>query len=1093
MRLRRWKIMALFYKLILSTVFVGLAAISIGEKAQALSGTYPDSSVSSTPSVHAMVSIAGDNGNITLTAQYAYFRVFIPEYVDTNVTITIDKACSPNANYFESDGRMEASILSAFDNDDQDGVADNAPMSMTSTNPKNNSSHCNSGNDLTFTVDGENFNVDEGRYGIHNKSVIVKVSKTGGAGIRSFKVVSSIGQVSFDDLGTNRAKQPGQPSFGAYSVWDSRDIASNPESNYTFTFAPDCKYNNELLWLKWDDADSGEENEERANNIKWSLVDVTAGRTIDSRSGLTQMGGNADYKEYELKEPLKKGHMYEWRWENVNRRNGIQMWAPFSDKSVDVDCSRPVCGDPGQPACKCGEAGGPPPPCEPKNPTVDKNCSQFEHNMSNDKYRFTIFNNREVKHTSSPAEGQYAASGNDWKFKEFDAVNMGYYVDRFEFDDAGKFHYDYPNPSRDWVVYLEKWTKQSDGSWRYTDGNASATDIGRFVQEDCYVANCSISFSGDKINGKPNSFAAGSTIKVNGTLGNIGNATLEENFGGYRLSLTEPGTAGTAAIPHYIGYPVYAGSNGYASFDRAAGATRGTYTVKLYPDYYGKGPVGAICEASYDVYERYEFELTADSSLMRGGAVNTEDPEIARFVTSIKQNGVDVDSKSTRTYYKEHPGEAPVGLAPFGPNEDSRNFGNVNYSDDYNIPEGSFRIEDRYCVVIELERGSGWRGPGDTYLNDSAAGATNCKDVTGCAGGHIVCNPPPEPVKNNPYVRVYGSDVAVGGGFSPNCGVGIPRGSGIYTFMSHLAQQAAGTRSGSGGQLGALALTNEISGFTSASLRNSSPSHPRGLTFANTSPSSVDLNSERAEMGGKMTGSGTCAPDYFAETQYPDANTTMKHSRPGGLLYMNSLAGTIANGRQTLANGSVTIDGDANYSKRHTVYVNGDALINGNIAYAPNYAGGIPNFTLVVKGNIYISPSVTQLDGFYVAQPVKKADGTFERGHIYTCANAAGYIIDPADLFSLCGASQSVDNCDNPGANASQLRVNGSFAAERVILSRTVYSLRCSAFKEEAANSKAAEIFHFSPELYLSPPVFSPRSTSTSGEHDYITTLPPIL
>jgi hypothetical protein len=155
-------------------------------------------------------------------------------------------------------------------------------------------------------------------------------------------------------------------------------------------------------------------------------------------------------------------------------------------------------------------------------------------------------------------------------------------------------------------------------------------------------------------------------------------------------------------------------------------------------------------------------------------------------------------------------------------------------------------------------------------------------------------------------------------------------------------------------------------------------------------------------------------------------------------------------------------------------------FIASNIEYKASYnaANEIPNFTLVVKGNIYIANSVTTLDGLYIAQPNDN-----KKGVIYTCATGVGVVPIGQDLFNACGAA----------GNDKQLRVNGAFIAQRVVLNRTGHTLRDSAARESANDSKAAEIFNFSPEVYLSPPVFNPRSTLTSGEYKYITTLPPIL
>jgi len=189
--------------------------------------------------------------------------------------------------------------------------------------------------------------------------------------------------------------------------------------------------------------------------------------------------------------------------------------------------------------------------------------------------------------------------------------------------------------------------------------------------------------------------------------------------------------------------------------------------------------------------------------------------------------------------------------------------------------------------------------------------------------------------------------------------------------------------------------------------------------------------------------------------------------------------------------GRVNIIGNSNYNKRHTIYVDGDAFITNDIKYKSNYTSGIPSFTLVVRGNIYIDKEVSTLDGLYIAQPkidpsdsTKTVPGT---GRVYTCTESANGdpIIDVNAMYSKCGA----DDLGPP----KQLTINGAVLADRIVLNRSGYSLRDSRHKEPANNSKASEIFNFTGEMYLSPPIFQPSNTSTSGEYDYISILAPIL
>ena len=141
---------------------------------------------------------------------------------------------------------------------------------------------------------------------------------------------------------------------------------------------------------------------------------------------------------------------------------------------------------------------------------------------------------------------------------------------------------------------------------------------------------------------------------------------------------------------------------------------------------------------------------------------------------------------------------------------------------------------------------------------------------------------------------------------------------------------------------------------------------------------------------------------------------------------------------------------------------------------------------MVEGGSIYIDPGVRQLDGVYVAQ---KGGGT--GGNIYTCASGVGQFPE-TDLLSQC---------------RNQLVVNGAFVAEKVYLERSWGSLRnaqpgeklqltnrdCGDSGTTTLNDCAAEIFNYSPELYLAQPAITPIGGPSTGKYDFITSLSPVL
>jgi hypothetical protein len=325
----------------------------------------------------------------------------------------------------------------------------------------------------------------------------------------------------------------------------------------------------------------------------------------------------------------------------------------------------------------------------------------------------------------------------------------------------------------------------------------------------------------------------------------------------------------------------------------------------------------------------------------------------------------------------------------------------------------------------------------------------------------------------------------VGGFYDAETGGCNTHTGGIRAFTN-----VSGPKGGSGSQLAALSNGN-ISGFSSASM-TAAPLNLR-LTFAN------DISSRNhSNMGGNFN-QNSCMPDYFDATQYPEGEKKSVISSSS----FNWVSA--ANEEQTLINGNAVLGGVSGYSKRHTLYVDGDVVIDGNILYKTTGWGGmdeleIPNFTLVVKGNIYIKPNVTQLDGTYIAQPASPGDTG--SGNIYTCVSPSS-----GNPFG------DIRNIDSPSSSPShicnnQLTVVGSLVAERIQFLRTHGTLRESRAQDNypglnvvgrVVSSPAAEKIIYTPELYLSQPVFNtPGSSSdstplTTGIYEYVTTLPPIL
>jgi hypothetical protein len=114
--------------------------------------------------------------------------------------------------------------------------------------------------------------------------------------------------------------------------------------------------------------------------------------------------------------------------------------------------------------------------------------------------------------------------------------------------------------------------------------------------------------------------------------------------------------------------------------------------------------------------------------------------------------------------------------------------------------------------------------------------------------------------------------------------------------------------------------------------------------------------------------------------------------------------------------------------------VDGNVTITSNIAYPASFASAaeIASVLIIAKGNIYVNPGVTQMDGIYIS-----------RGTFYSCWPKS----EPATI-STCN---------------SRLTVNGSVMANNTDLFRTGGSDGGT----PAARKASAETFNLSPEIFI--------------------------
>lgn len=340
-------------------------------------------------------------------------------------------------------------------------------------------------------------------------------------------------------------------------------------------------------------------------------------------------------------------------------------------------------------------------------------------------------------------------------------------------------------------------------------------------------------------------------------------------------------------------------------------------------------------------------------------------------------------------------------------------------------------------------------------------------------GGQVV------KVANRPYFSVKNGDISAGGAIASS-GTDNPGGSGNGSTPDVMGECTSplatpendkaglvswnkGTTafSGAGTNYAALAM-GSIQDVVSA---QNSGDVPDGLTFAN-----ARMNGARTQglwPGGNSENfgggfGGTCTPNYYDDTKAVDGpyRANDQHGAPNRALVIskNGAGGTIA--------------------EEDTIYVDGDAYITNNITFERNggYAdvSDIPRFTIVARGNIYISPDVTEIHGVLVAQP---EDGVTDSGRIYTCA-PAGIQADPVSVLDR----GLYDSC-NKG-----LAIYGAVSAKQIWFLRTYGTVT----PPTSGPPTPSEHFYFTPEVWLGRP-FTSDLSGKMNNYNAVSSLPPIL
>lgn len=585
------------------------------------------------------------------------------------------------------------------------------------------------------------------------------------------------------------------------------------------------------------------------------------------------------------------------------------------------------------------------------------------------------------------------------------------------------------------------------------DGSSYASGVTtqRFsIEGGCYQATCSISIPGNLYPGAPaGAVKSGQPFTANVTITNpaanvpthgwpFGNPAAMSNSYTPNLDIPpvhpaggSPG-GGVLAVTNSVSpsqYSDFPEQPTGSSIGRGGWQTAGiiysappdmtSHTLSVYPDFRDRYGLGPACGGSASdsqpgdgTYITYQpFALPATALVTMAGDTLDENPTSAVGTTTGSQStaaevarypeysgvaaytGTITADMYSKLLYRKYVGGAETVLD--AESDPDYVFGNLTQAlQSSNLPPRD--IGDYICANVTLTPKRGWITDGGGTLGTVNEGAEDCDQIN-----------------NRPFVRSYGGDVFGGT-------------EGVKGYIRDYQASAAG----SGAEFAVIAL-GAVKGFTSAEFRTTAPTPANGLTFAKATNSGVD-----AVLGGSFASLRT-QPDYWG-TKYPVDNDRVDGKAIKNITSLDVSTGSLASDKQTHikpVGGVLTITASGLYpkSKQAAVYVEGDVVIADNIAYeAWGNTAEIPNLSLIVKGNIYINNTVTQLDGLYVSQKYDEnndgdyADANDRPGTIYTCTNG----------ITRYSSTQLHANC------TTQLKVNGAFVANDVRFLRTYGTLR---------------------------------------------------
>jgi len=356
----------------------------------------------------------------------------------------------------------------------------------------------------------------------------------------------------------------------------------------------------------------------------------------------------------------------------------------------------------------------------------------------------------------------------------------------------------------------------------------------------------------------------------------------------------------------------------------------------------------------------------------------------------------------------------------------------------------------------------------------------------------------PASADQRPYFKTFGSDILTGGWYAssgtcdtsgssnyvdPLAAGGNDYSGGIQAFAKSSGSAAAG---GSSSQFAAFALGliegNSASNYGFYSGGVSAGANYNSLTFA-----------DSPNWGGKFQGTvrqSHCIPDYYSKKPASTSGlgAGLSNATASGAYSLSTTGSSIE--LTDPAAGDITIPAGTQIS----IYVDGNIYINHNIQYQLTNADQVPKLTIVARGSIYIEPSVSRLDGLYIAQPSSGDPnvGVDDNGSIWTCHPFGTTDVLYTFPTQFCQTTPLVMK-------------NGALIAKQVVLLRIkgdVNAAAASTSEDSLSNAytstNISEIINYSPAMVIGGPFFGTASSGSASSNgllrrDSVVSLPPIF